>query len=140
MTGEREEPRWVNRAVIRAIHVDQIRQHGGSLGLRDEGLLKSALERPRNRWRYEPSSDLARIAAAYGYGLARNHPFVDGNKRVAFQVMYVFLGLNGYRIEADETEVVTLVLSLASGDIDEEPLSDWLRDHLQARGARTQET
>jgi death-on-curing protein len=133
VTGEREEPRWVNRAVVQAIHIDQIRQNGGSLGLRDEGLLESALDRPRNRWRYEPSSDLARIAAAYGYGLARNHPFVDGNKRVAFQVMYVFLGLNGFRIEATEPDVVGLVLGLAAGSIEEEPLADWLRDHLHSR-------
>ena len=133
MTGEREEPRWVSRAVVHAIHVDQIRQHGGSLGLRDEGLLDSALERPRNRWRYDPGSDLARIAAAYGYGLARNHPFVDGNKRVAFQVMYVFLGLNGYRIEAAEPDVVRLVLGVAAGSIEEEPLAEWLRDHIHAR-------
>lgn len=133
MTGEREEPRWVNRAVVLAIHVDQIRQHGGSLGLRDEGLLESALERPRNRWRYEPSADLARVAAAYGYGLARNHPFVDGNKRVAFQVMYVFLGLNGHRIEATEADVVGLVLGVAAGSIEEKPLADWLRDHIHSR-------
>ena len=133
MTDNRKEPRWVNRSIVRAIHVDQVRQHGGSHGLRDEGLLESALEHPRNRWRYEPESDLARIAAAYGYGLARNHPFVDGNKRVAFQTMYVFLGLNGYRIEAAETEVVTLVLGFAAGDVGEESLADWLRDHITGR-------
>jgi death-on-curing protein len=133
VTDNRKEPRWVNRSIVRAIHVDQVRKHGGSHGLRDEGLLESALERPRNRWRYEPESDLARIAAAYGYGLARNNPFVDGNKRVAFQTMYVFLGLNGYRIEAAETEVVTLVLGLAAGDVGEESLANWLRDHMRGR-------
>ncbi len=136
MTENQKEPRWVSRSIVRSIHVDQVRQHGGSHGLRDEGLLESALERPRNRWRYKPETDLPRLAAAYGFGLARNHPFLDGNKRVAFQTMYVFLGLNGYRIEADEKEVVTLMLNLASGDVDEEPLSDWLRDHLKVRSAR----
>ena len=129
MSSESKEPRWVSRTVVRAIHADQIRQHGGSLGLRDDGLLESALERPRNRWRYEPEADVTRIAAAYGYGLARNHAFVDGNKRVAFQVMYVFLGLNGYRIDASETDVVTLMLQVAEGSVEEVPLADWLRDH-----------
>ena len=132
MTDDKE-PRWVSRSTVQAIHADLVRHHGGSPGLRDENLLESALERPRNRWRYEPKSDLARIAAAYSYGLARKHPFIDGNKRVAFQTMYVFLGLNRYRIVAAETEVVTLVIGLAAGDVDEESLAGWLRDHLQAR-------
>jgi death-on-curing protein len=123
----------VSRAAVRAIHADQIREHGGSLGLRDAGLLESALERPRHRWHYEPTSDLMRLAAAYGYGLARNHAFIDGNKRVAFQVMYVFLGLNGYRISAPEPEVVAIMLSVADGRTDEQALADWLRAHAQAR-------
>jgi len=123
----------VSRAAVRAIHADQIREHGGSLGLRDAGLLESALERPRHRRHYEPTSDLMRLAAAYGYGLARNHAFIDGNKRVAFQVMYVFLGLNGYRISAPEPEVVAIMLSVADGRTDEQALADWLRAHAQAR-------
>lgn len=125
--------RWVSRSIVRAIHGEQVRQHGGSLGLRDEGLLESALERPRNRWQYEPDSKLSRLAAAYGYGIARNHPFVDGNKRVAFQVMYVFLGLNGYRIVAEEAEVVSIMLDLAAGQIDEEQLAAWLSEHIEPR-------
>ena len=104
----------------------------GSLGLRDEGLLESALE-ARNRWHYEPEADLTRITAAYGYGLARNHAFVDGNKGVAFQVMYVFLGLNGYRIEAAEPDVVELMLGVAEGRVEEESLANWLHDHIQPR-------
>ena len=88
------------------------------------------MERPRNRWHYEPDADLAQIASAYGYGLARNHAFVDGNKRVAFLVMYVFLGLNGYRIEAGEPEVVAVMLGVADGSVEEQTLADWLRDHL----------
>ena len=123
----------MSRAAVRAIHADQIREHGGSLGLRDAGLLESALERPRHRRHYEPTSDLMRLAAAYGYGLARNHAFIDGNKRVAFQVMYVFLGLNGYRISAPEPEVVAIMLSVADGRTDEQALADWLRAHAQAR-------
>ena len=91
------EPRWLSFVHILAIHSDQIQAHGGSLGLRDRGLLESALDRPRNRFGYEPDADLATLAAAYGYWLSSNHPFVDGNKRVAFQAMYLFLGLNGFR-------------------------------------------
>ncbi len=127
------EPRWLTLVHILAIHSDQIQAHGGSLGLRDRGLLESALDRPRNRLHYEPDSDLPALAAAYGFGLANNHPFVDGNKRVAFQSMYLSLGLNGFRIEAPEEEVVAVVLSLASGDVDESGLADWLRQHITPR-------
>lgn len=127
------EPRWLYPVHIFAIHSDQIQAHGGSLGLRDRGLLESALERPRNRFRYEPTADLASLAAAYGFGIAKNHPFVDGNKRVAFQAMYLFLGLNGCRIDAAEEQVVATILSLASGDVDEPSLADWLRDHIRPR-------
>ena len=127
------EPRWLSSVHILSIHADQIQAHGGSLGLRDRGLLESALERPRNRFLYDTEADLPAIAAAYGFGLSSNHPFVDGNKRVAFQAMYLFLGLNGFRIDAPEEEVVTLILSLASGDLDEPALADWLRHHISPR-------
>jgi len=127
------EPRWLAAVHILAIHSDQIQAHGGSLGLRDRGLLESALERPRNRFHYETDADLASLAAAYGFGTAKNHPFVDGNKRVAFQAMYLFLGLNGFRIDASEEEVVAIILSLAAGDLHEPSLATWLRDHLNPR-------
>lgn len=127
------EPRWLALVHILAIHSDQIQAHGGSLGLRDRGLLESALERPRNRFRYEPTSDLPSLSASYGFGIAKNHPFVDGNKRVAFQAMYLFLGLNGLRIDASEEEVVATTLALASGDLDEHGLAAWLRDHVTPR-------
>jgi death on curing protein len=127
------EPRWLHATMIRAIHTSQVQEHGGSLGLRDPGLLHSALDRPRNRFHYEPEADLFDLAAAYGFGLARNHPFVDGNKRVAFQAMYVFLGLNGLRIEAEEPEVVRLFLALAAGDLPEPELADWLRQNTSSR-------
>ena len=127
------EPRWLTFSVVRALHADQTSQHGGSGGLRDRGLLESALQRPRNRLRYEPVSDLAELAAAYGFGIARNHPFIDGNKRVAFQAMYVFLGLNGLRIEVREEEVVSVMLSVASGDTDELQLASWLRANTLPR-------
>jgi death-on-curing protein len=127
------EPRWLSPVHILSIHADQIQAHGGSLGIRDRGLLESALERPRNRLRYEPDSDLPSLAAAYGFGLSSNHPFVDGNKRVAFQAMYLFLGLNGLRIDSPEEEVVTLIIALASGELDESSLADWIRSHVSPR-------
>lgn len=127
------EPRWLAIVHVLAIHSDQIQSHGGSLGLRDRGLLESALQRPRHRLHYDEGADLPALAAAYGFGLAKNHPFVDGNKRVAFQAMYLFLGLNGLRIEAPEEEVVALVLSLASGQLEEPELADWLRQHVTPR-------
>ena len=127
------EPKWLSLAVIRAIHSDQVRNHGGSLGLRDPGLLESALARPVNRFQYRDDADRCDLAAAYGFGIARNHPFVDGNKRVAFQAMYVFLGLNGLRIEAAEEEVVELILRLARGELEEQALADWLREHVSPR-------
>jgi len=127
------EPRWLSLVHILAIHSDQIQAHGGSLGLRDRGLLESAIDRPRNRLHYDPDADLSALAAAYGFGLANNHPFVDGNKRVAFQAMYLFHGLNAFRIEAPEEEVVVLILSLASGQLDEPDLAAWLRQHITPR-------
>ncbi len=111
------EPRWLSPVYILSIHADQIQSHGGSVGIRDRGLLLSALERPRNRFQYEPDVDLADLAAAYAFGISSNHPFVDGNKRVAFLAMYLFLGLNGFRIDAAEEDVVALILALASGNV-----------------------
>lgn len=123
----RREPRWVSRLVTDAIQTDVLLTHGGMPGLRDENALESALARPRQRLSYEPRSDLAALAAAYGHGLARNHPYNDGNKRVAFVVMAVFLGLNGLEFTASETEVVRVIVALASGELDEETLADWIR-------------
>jgi death-on-curing protein len=127
------EPRWLSVVLALAVHADQIKDHGGSLGLRDRGLLESALDRPRNRFHYEPTSDLCELAAAYGFGIAKNHPFVDGNKRVAFQAMYLFLGMNGLRVDAAEEDVVSIVLALASGNLEEAALAAWLRDHTVPR-------
>lgn len=127
------EPRWLSKTVILAIHADQIREHGGSLGIREMGLLESALDRPRNRMNYRSDSDLEILAAAYGFRIAGNHPFVDGNKRVAFQAMYVFLGINGLEITADEEKVVRLALALAAGDLTDAELADWLRIHTARR-------
>jgi death-on-curing protein len=128
-----KEPRWLTIQFVLSIQADQVRDHGGSLGLRDRGLLESALDRPRNRFHYDPAADLSELAAAYGFGIAKNHPFIDGNKRVAYQAMYLFLGLNGLRIDAPEEEVVTLILALASGILEEAELASWLRDHIVQR-------
>ena len=127
------EPRWVTRVVVDAIQTDLLLTHGGMPGLRDENLLESALARPRQLLSYTPDSDLAALAAAYGYGLARNHPYNDGNKRVAFVVMAVFLGLNGLDLTASEADVVTTIVALASGELDENTLADWVRLHTEER-------
>lgn len=128
-----DEPRWVSRAVVDAIHADQIRQHGGAVGMRDDMALHSALDRAPNRWQLAPRSDLAELAAAYAAGIARNHPFVDGNKRTAFQTMFVFLGLNGLRLVAPQPEIVTLFRDVAEGAVDEAGLCEWLRSHTEHR-------
>ena len=124
------EPRWVARLAVEAIHLDLIREHGGMPGIRDDDLLESALARPRQRHHYESAGTIS-LAASYGYGLARNHPFNDGNRRVAFVVMAVFLELNGYEFTAVEEEVVAAMLALAAGELAEEMLEEWIRGHTR---------
>jgi death-on-curing protein len=119
--------------VVDAVHLDQLREHGGLAGLRDENALESALARPRQKWHYEKTTDLPTLAAAYGFGLCRNHPYRDGNKRVAFVVMVVFLELNRLTFEADEAEVVTVMLRLAADQVSERELGKWLQDHTRKR-------
>jgi death-on-curing protein len=127
------EPRWVERLVVDAIHLDQIREHGGFAGIRDENALEAALARPRQKWHYEPKADLATLAAAYGFGLSRSHPFRDGNKRVAFIVMVVFLELNAWSFDAEETEVVSAMVALAEGSLGEKDLTKWVKQHSRKR-------
>ncbi len=124
----------MQRFVIDLIHQDQIQEHGGRRGVRDETLIESAMARPRNLWAYEDDKDLADLAAAYGYGLANNHGFVDGNKRVAFMAVYTFLGQNGLDLDADEAEVVAVMLELASGTLSETDLADWIRQNMRPLG------
>jgi death on curing protein len=121
-----DEPVWLNRVIVEAIHAGQVSEHGGQAGLRDEGLLESALARPRHVWSYAPEAGLPRLAAEYGFGLARNHAFLDGNKRTAFVAMNVFLILNGYEIETAEAEVVDVMLRLAAGSLDLDVLAQWI--------------
>jgi death-on-curing protein len=122
--------------VVDAVHVDQLREHGGLAGLRDENALESALARPRHKWHYEGATDLPTLAAAYGFGLCQNHPYRDGNKRVAFVVMVVFLELNGLVFDAEEAEVVAVMLALADAHLAETELATWLRAHTRKRKGR----
>lgn len=124
-----DEPIWLPRVVVEAMHADQLQQHGGRPGLRDADLLESALARPKDLWRYQPLVDLAALAAAVGFGLVRNHAFIDGNKRTAFVCLNVFLMLNGLEIEAPEPEVVDVMVRLASGGLDQDGLATWIRLH-----------
>ncbi len=124
-------PVWVLPSVVEAIHDAQCAEHGGALGIRDVGLLDSGLARPRNLHAYG-ETDLCALAAAYASGIVRNHPFIDGNKRTAFLAAYVFLGLNGLDLAADEVEAAAAMLSLASGDIKEDAFAEWLRKHTRA--------
>ncbi|MBN8956750.1 MAG: type II toxin-antitoxin system death-on-curing family toxin [Rhizobiales bacterium] len=122
------EPRWLATRLVIAIHDEQLAIHGGSQGLRDASLLDSALDRPRNKWAYG-QADLASLAAAYGFGIARNHPFVDGNKRTSLLAIYTFLGLNGVDFVVPETDAAAIILSLAAGEVSEESLARWIRDN-----------
>ncbi|HEY0236358.1 MAG TPA: type II toxin-antitoxin system death-on-curing family toxin [Afipia sp.] len=122
------EPLWLTRQIIEAIHDEQLAIHGGAGGLRDEGMLESALDRPRNKWSYE-QAELAELAAAYGYGIARNHPFIDGNKRTSLLALYTFLGVNGIDFDVPEAEAATMILSLAAGEVSEDGLTRWIRDN-----------
>jgi death-on-curing protein len=115
--------------VVDSIQSDQLREHGGLPGIRDENVLESALPRPLQKWHYAVKTDLATLAAAYGFGLVKNHPYRDGNKRTGFLAMVTFLGMNGHDLEATDAEVVTEVLALADGRVSEKELADWLRQH-----------
>jgi death on curing protein len=128
VSGRRQEPRWIDRLVVEAVQFDLVREHGGTPGLRDEHGLEAALARPRQRLAYTPEADLCELAAAYGHGLAASHPFRDGNNRIAFVTMAVFLELNGIEFAATEAEVVTMMLGVAAGELGEDGLAAWLRE------------
>jgi death on curing protein len=126
-----KEPEWLPKALILAIHDEQLAEHGGGAGVRDEGLLDSALARPRNRYEYDEETDLASLAAAYAFGIAKNHPFIDGNKRTAFVAAEVFLDVNGLTLVATDQDCVITMLRLASGEIDEDTFAAWLRTNAR---------
>ena len=122
---------WIEEAVVLAIHEEQLAEHGGAVGIRDLGLLQSASARPQHLVAYG-KPDVAALAAAYGYGIARNHPFMDGSKRTAFTVTELFLTLNGYELLADDASCVVTVLRLAEGSLAESEFADWIRANLAA--------
>ena len=123
------EPRWLTYEQVVAIHSRQLRRFGGAPGLRDEGMLRSALERPLNKWHYE-DADLVDLAAAYAFGLAKNHAFVDGNKRIAFMAMASFLRKNEVRFAPDQAQATTMMLSLAAGEVSEQSLARWIAENI----------
>ena len=125
---------WLSVDMIHAAHEEQLVEHGGPGGVRDEGLLASAMARPQHRALYE-SPDAATLAASYAFGIARNHPFVDGNKRTAFVALDVFLDLNGLELDATDEDCVLATLRLAAGQLDEAALAEWIRDRLATRRA-----
>jgi death-on-curing protein len=120
------EPKWLTHDQVIAIHSRQLRRFGGAAGLRDDGLLHSAIERPINKWHYE-QSELPELAAAYAFGLAKNHAFVDGNKRIAFMSMMTFLRKNGVRFAPEQAHATSMIMSLAAGEVSEESLARWIR-------------
>jgi death-on-curing protein len=128
------EPVWLKRAWVDALHFRQLQRFGGRYGVRDEGAIESAIARPRHQWEYAEDKDIASLAAAYGYGLARNHGYIDGNKRVGFVAMAVFLELNGWTVVAPESEVVQTMLAVAAGELSETDLAVWLRTRIKPAG------
>jgi death-on-curing protein len=123
----RREPVWIRSEAIRALHERSLAQHGGPSGVRDTGLLASALQRPQNRFHYDGIEDLVDLAATYAVAVSGNHPFVDGNKRAAFHAMTLFLRLNGKRLVADQADAALTIFRLAAGEIGHSELVDWLR-------------
>ena len=133
MAKRRREPTWLSRLVIDAIHIDQLREHGGLPGIRDENSLESALARPQQKWQYVARIDIPALAAAYAFGLVKNHAYRDGNKRIGFLAMVTFLGINGHEFTATDAEVVAEMLALADGTVTEEALAEWIRQHSSKR-------
>ena len=123
------EPKWLSELSLVLLHAESLAEHGGGEGLRDGGLLQSALSRARNLYSYEGVTEVARLAAAYGFGIARNHPFVDGNKRAAFLAIGLFLSRHGQSLEADKVDATRTMFAVASGDFTEDDLAAWIRQH-----------
>jgi death on curing protein len=128
------EPFWIERRALWYLHSASLAAFGGAAGIRDDGLLDSAMARPRNRFAYEPESDMATLAASYGFGLAQDHPFVDGNKRAAFHAMGLSLALNGHELNASQVDAIGAMLSLAGGQLSENEFASWIR--VNSRSSR----
>ncbi len=133
MAKRRSEPNWLTRVVVDAVHNDQLREHGGLPGIRDENVLESALARPQQKWHYADKTDVPMLAAAYAFGFVKNHPYRDGNKRIGFLALATFLGMNAYELEATDAEVVAEMVALADGTVSEDALADWIRHHSTKR-------
>jgi death on curing protein len=128
------EPRWLERRAILLLHADALAAHGGVHGLRDVALLDSALSRPVNQYLYDSEADISQLAAAYGFGLSRNHAFADGNKRIAFIAVALFLRLNGYSLVSEPIDEIRVMISLAAGELSEKDFASWIRTHTRANG------
>ena len=129
----RSEPRWINKKALLLLHEESLAEFGGARGLRDEGLLESALARPRNTYTYNDAATLAELAAAYCYGIAKNHAFVDGNKRAAFLGVGLFLAINGYRLSAPQVDAIETMLGVAAGTVSEPELALWIAHNGKQR-------
>jgi len=126
-------PKWISKKALLLLHEESLSEFGGARGLRDEGLLDSALARPHNVHAYDPTASLPDLAAAYAYGIAKNHAFVDGNKRAAFLAIGLFLAINGQRLIAPQVDAIETILSVAAGKMTEQRLSSWIAKHMEAR-------
>jgi death-on-curing protein len=127
------EPRWISKKALLLLHEESLSEFGGARGLRDEGLLESALARPRNTHAYNPAATLAELAASYCYGIAKNHAFVDGNKRAAFLSVGLFLAINGYRLTASQVDAIETVLGIAAGTVSERELALWIAQNSKVK-------
>ncbi|HWR53973.1 MAG TPA: type II toxin-antitoxin system death-on-curing family toxin [Bryobacteraceae bacterium] len=130
MTGE---PRWISKKALLLLHEESLAMFGGASGLRDEGLLDSALARPQNTHAYNPDSIIADLAASYAFGLAKNHAFLDGNKRAAFLSIGMFLSINGHKLVADQVDAIQTMLAVAAGELDEKGLAAWIQKNIVAK-------
>ncbi len=122
---------WIDPKTLKMLHEESLSDHGGSRGVRDIGLFESAMSRPENLAHYNEEADIADLAASYAYGLAKNHPFVDGNKRAAFLSIGLFLGINGYRLTATPVDAIKTILAMASSNMSEEELGSWIRENMK---------
>lgn len=128
-----KEPRWISKQALLLLHGESLAEHGGAGGIRDDGMLDSALGRPLNQHAYGGVDDLAQLAAVYAFGIARNHPFVDGNKRAALIAAGLFLSLNGHRLVADKVDAYEVTLALAAGDTREDDFANWIRKNSRSK-------
>jgi death-on-curing protein len=129
----KREPKWLDKRALLLLHEESLVAFGGARGMRDDGLLDSALDRARNQYLYDDKVDLSALAAAYGFGLAKNHAFVDGNKRAAFLGLGLFLAINGRALKVEQVDAIRTILALAAGELSEEQLAEWIRTHVRTR-------